>query len=66
MAVIPFETLRTKARQSRATCGISMSVAFTSSTARTRRTNREFSAWTGKLNASRIPGDASFGKATFK
>jgi hypothetical protein len=22
--------------------------------------------WTGKLNPSRIPGDASFGKATFK
>ena len=30
------------------------------------RGGREFSAWTGTINASRISGDASFGKATFK
>jgi hypothetical protein len=39
-------------------------VHFTDSTE--KKTSREFSAWTGKLNASHIPGDASFGKATFK
>ena len=31
-----------------------------------KKDSRELSAWTGKLNASHIPGDASFGKATFK
>jgi hypothetical protein len=65
MAVIPFETMRTKAPKAGDTWYLNVGrVHFTDST--DKKTNREFSAWTSKLNASRIPGDASFGKATFK
>ena len=65
MAVIPFETMRTKPPKAGDTWYLNVGrIHFTDST--DKKTNREFSAWTSKLNASRIPGDASFGKATFK
>jgi hypothetical protein len=57
--------MRTKAPKAGDTWYLNVGrVHFTDST--DKKTNREFSAWTSKLNASRIPGDASFGKATFK
>jgi hypothetical protein len=65
IAVIPFDTLRTKPPMPGDTWYLNVGrVHFTDSTE--KKTSREFSAWTGKLNASHIPGDASFGKATFK
>ncbi|OYW70636.1 MAG: hypothetical protein B7Z37_30155 [Verrucomicrobia bacterium 12-59-8] len=65
MAIIPFETLRTKAPKSGDTWYVNVGrVHFLDAAG--KKASREFSAWTGKLNASRIPGDASFGKATFK
>ncbi len=65
MAIIPFETIRTKPPKPGDTWYLNVGrVHFTDSTG--KRTSREFSAWTGKLNASRILGDASFGKAIFK
>jgi hypothetical protein len=33
--------------------------------AQKKKDERELSVWTGKLNPSRVPGDGSFGKATF-
>lgn len=65
MAVIPFETLRTKPPKPGETWMLNVGrVHFLN--AEKKKDSRELSAWTGKLNASRIPGDASFGKATFK
>lgn len=65
MAVIPFATLRAKPPKSGDTWYLNVGrVHFLDAAG--RKTSREFSAWTGKLNASHIPGDASFGKATFK
>lgn len=65
MAVIPFETLRTKPPKSGDTWYLNVGrVHFLDAAG--KKASREFSAWTGKLNASHIPGDASFGKATFK
>ena len=65
MAVIPFETLRTQSPKPGDTWMLNVGrVHFLNATK--KREDRELSAWTGKLNASRIPGDASFGKATFK
>lgn len=65
MAVIPFETLRTKPPKSGDTWYVNVGrVHFLDAAG--KKASREFSAWTGKLNASHIPGDASFGKATFK
>jgi hypothetical protein len=65
MAVIPFETLRTKPPKSGDTWMLNVGRVHFLDAAK-KREGRELSAWTGKLNASRIPGDASFGKATFK
>ncbi|MGB8166892.1 MAG: DUF4838 domain-containing protein [Chthoniobacteraceae bacterium] len=65
MAVIPFETLRTKTPKAGDTWYLNVGRVHFLDAAR-KQEGREFSAWTGKLNASRIPGDASFGKATFK
>lgn len=65
MAVIPFETLRTAAPKKGDMWYLNVGrVHFTDAAQKTD--DRELSVWTGKLNASRIPGDASFGKATFK
>lgn len=65
MAVIPFETLRTKPPKPGDTWMLNVGrVHFLD--AEKKKDSRELSAWAGKLNASRIPGDASFGKATFK
>lgn len=65
MAVIPFETLRTKPPKPGDTWMLSVGrVHFLN--AEKKKDSRELSSWTGKLNASHIPGDASFGKATFK
>lgn len=65
MAIIPFETLRTKPPKVGDTWMLNVGrVHFLN--AEKKKDSRELSAWTGKLNASRIPGDASFGKATFK
>ena len=65
MAVIPFETLRTKPPKSGEAWYLNVGrVHFIDATK--KKDGRELSAWTGKLNASHIPGDASFGKAIFK
>ncbi|MBN8417492.1 MAG: DUF4838 domain-containing protein [Verrucomicrobia bacterium] len=65
MAVIPFDTLRAKPPKSGDTWYVNVGrVHFLDAAG--KKGSREFSAWTGKLNASHIPGDASFGKATFK
>lgn len=65
MAVIPFETLRAQPPKAGETWYLNVGrVHFADSDK--KKGSREFSAWTGKLNASHIPGDASFGKATFK
>ena len=65
MAVIPFETLRTTAPKKGDMWYLNVGrVHFTDSAE--KKDQRENSVWTGKLNPSRIPGDASFGKATFK
>ncbi len=65
MAVIPFETLRTAAPKKGDLWYLNVGrVHFTDAAKKTDE--RELSVWTGKLNASRIPSDASFGKATFK
>ncbi|WP_395751764.1 DUF4838 domain-containing protein [Prosthecobacter sp.] len=65
MAVIPFETLRTKAPKTGDTWYLNVGrVHFLDDAG--KKTSRELSVWSGKLNASHIPGDASFGKAIFK
>jgi len=68
MAVIPFETMRTKPPKSGDTWYLNVGRVHFTEMAEPKKKGggRELSAWTGKLNASRIPGDASFGKATFK
>lgn len=65
MAAIPFETLRTKPPKSGETWYLNVGRVHFFGPGK-KREDRELSAWTGTLNASRIPGDASFGKATFK
>ena len=65
MAAIPFQTLRAKPPKPGETWMLNVGrVHYLGATKKAE--GRELSAWTGKLNASRIPGDASFGKATFK
>ncbi|MBX7209044.1 MAG: DUF4838 domain-containing protein [Verrucomicrobiaceae bacterium] len=65
MTVIPFDTLRTKPPKLGDTWMLNVGrVHFLD--AEKKKDSRELSAWTGKLNASHIPGDASFGKAMFK
>lgn len=65
MAIIPFETLRTQPPKAGDTWMLNVGrVHFLDGDK--KKESRELSAWTGKLNASHIPGDASLGKATFK
>ncbi|MEO6740201.1 MAG: DUF4838 domain-containing protein [Chthoniobacteraceae bacterium] len=65
MAVIPFETFRVAAPKKGDMWYLNVGrVHFID--AAEKKDQRENSVWTGKLNASRIPGDASFGTATFK
>lgn len=65
MAVIPFETLRVGAPKKGDMWFLNIGrVHFLASEG--KKDQRETSVWTGKLNPSRVPGDASFGKATFK
>ena len=65
MAVIPFETLRVSAPKKGDMWYLNIGrVHFID--AAEKKDQRENSVWTGKLNPSRIPGDASFGTATFK
>jgi len=65
MAVIPFETLRVTAPKKGDMWYLNVGrVHFIDGL--DKKDQRENSVWTGKLNPSRIPGDASFGKATFK
>jgi hypothetical protein len=66
MAVIPFETLRAKPPKSGDTWYLNVGRVHFIGALQKGRGGREFSAWTGTINASRISGDASFGKATFK
>jgi len=65
MAVIPFETLRVTAPKKGDMWYLNVGRVHFIDTA-DKKEQRENSVWTGKLNPSRIPGDASFGKATFK
>jgi hypothetical protein len=65
MAVIPFETLRTKPPKPGETWYFNVGRVHFLDTGK-KKEGRELSAWTGKLNASRITGDGSFGKAIFK
>ena len=65
MAMIPFETLRVTAPKKGDMWYFNVGrVHFIDGA--DKKDQRENSVWTGKLNPSRIPGDASFGKATFK
>jgi hypothetical protein len=65
MAVIPFETLRVTAPKKGDLWYLNVGrVHFIDGP--DKKGQRENSVWTGQLNPSRIPGDASFGKATFK
>ena len=65
MAVIPFETLRVTAPKKGDMWFLNVGrVHFIDGA--DKKDQRENSVWTGKLNPSRIPGDATFGKATFK
>ena len=64
MAVIPFETLRAPAPKPGEMWYLNVGrVHFVD--AQKKKDERELSVWTGKLNPSRVPGDGSFGKATF-
>ena len=65
MAAIPFETLRAGAPKKGDMWYLNVGRVHFIDTAE-KKDQRENSVWTGKLNASRIPGDASFGKATFQ
>ena len=58
--MIPFETVRA----SDVWCLNVGRVHFLATEA--KKDDREFSAWTGALNPSYVPGDGSFGKITFK
>ena len=65
MVVIPFESLRVPAPKIGDMWYLNVGrVHFLDAVK--KKSDREFSVWTGKLNPSRIPGDASFGKAYFK
>jgi len=66
MAVIPLATLRTKPPKSGDTWFLNVGRAHFIGALQKGGGGRELSAWTGTINASRISGDASFGKATFK
>ncbi len=65
MAVIPFKTLRVSPPEKGELWYLNVGrVHFPEGAAASDK--RELSAWTGTLNPSHIPGDASFGQATFK
>jgi hypothetical protein len=65
MAVIPFATLRATAPKPGDVWCLNVGRVHFYDTEE-KKDNRELSAWTGKLNASRVPGDGSFGMMTFK
>ncbi|MFA7158915.1 MAG: DUF4838 domain-containing protein [Kiritimatiellia bacterium] len=65
MAVIPYETIRAAAPKAGGMWHLNVGrVHFYD--ADKKPNSRELSAWTGVLNPSRVPGDGSFGKMTFK
>jgi hypothetical protein len=65
MVVIPFESLRVPAPKIGDMWYLNVGRVHFFEAVK-KKSDREFSVWTGKLNPSRIPGDASFGKAYFK
>jgi hypothetical protein len=64
MAVIPFETLRASPPKPGEMWYLNVGRIHFPTPG--KKDDRESSVWTGKLNPSRVPGDGSFGKATFK
>src|SRR5262249_44239600 len=66
MAVIPFETLRTKPPKPGDTWYLNVSRVHFIGALQKGRAGRDLSVWTGTIHAWRVSGDASFGKATFK
>lgn len=66
MATIPFDTLRAKPPQSGDAWYLNVGRVHFLKPGGKEKEDRELSSWTGKLNPSRVPGDGSFGKATFK
>lgn len=65
MAVIPFKTLGVTPPKAGDMWFLNVGrVHFFNS--EMKKKDRELSSWTGEINASRIPGDASFGKLTFE
>src|SRR5690606_18554369 len=65
MAVIPFASLRVPAPKPGDMWYLNVGRVHFAGQANEKE-EREISAWTGKLNPSRVAGDGSFGKATFK
>lgn len=64
MAVIPFATLGAATPKAGETWLLNVGRVHFRGTA--KKNDRELSVWSGKLNPSRVPGDGTFGKATFQ